>query len=369
MLERSPCSDPWSYNRAEQPGRATGRRNERNLVDLSQQSITGHEFDLNRRGYDPDAVDAHLREIAAAVTAREAEVADLRRTITELAAKVQDADESEEALRLTLKAAAHAKEELLAGARETAQTLEREASDRAQHVISEAEARAGAVAEQAEAKARAMTEGASARAREVARAALSESELLVVRIEQLRAQVEVAEDSLQALSADAGPRLEEARVALDQALESARASAENPELLAAAAVPQAPPHFSFEHMAPETAGVAVPSAGAETAEPEPNIDDAPEDVAAESVAADSDAAESDTAESDTAESDTEDDGPDVESGDAPHLVAAGGGPVETDEPDAEPDQQHAEPPYRQAESSSDISDKVDRLLEELREVT
>ena len=62
-------------------------------MDLTHESITSHQFDLNRRGYDPDAVDAHLREIAAAVAARESEIAGLRRTITELDAKVQDASE------------------------------------------------------------------------------------------------------------------------------------------------------------------------------------------------------------------------------------------------------------------------------------
>ena len=48
-----------------------------------------------------------------------------------LQAKVQDADESEEALRLTLKAAAHAKEELLANATEQAKIMEDEAAARA----------------------------------------------------------------------------------------------------------------------------------------------------------------------------------------------------------------------------------------------
>ncbi len=229
-------------------------------MDLSQQSITGHQFDLNRRGYDPDSVDAHLREIAAAVSARDAEFAaktaemeELRRNSAELQSKVQDASESEEALRLTLKAAAHAKEELLANAREQAAVMEQEASERAQQMVAEAEALARSLTEEAEARANAMTEGAMARAREVARAALSESELLVVRIEQLRTQVDDAEESLRALSTEASPRLVEARQELDKALEAARASAENPELLAAAIPESLPPAelASEDHHAPQ----------------------------------------------------------------------------------------------------------------------
>ena len=39
-------------------------------MDLSPKSIIGREFELNRRGYDPDAVDSHLDEIAEAVAAQ-----------------------------------------------------------------------------------------------------------------------------------------------------------------------------------------------------------------------------------------------------------------------------------------------------------
>ena len=53
-------------------------------MDLSHQSITGRQFELNRRGYDPDIVDAHLAEIAAAVADREREVAALLRRAAEL---------------------------------------------------------------------------------------------------------------------------------------------------------------------------------------------------------------------------------------------------------------------------------------------
>ncbi len=315
-------------------------------MDLSQQNITGHQFDLNRRGYDPDAVDEHLREVAAAVTERDAEVAgkdrqlvELKQQIAELEAKVQDADESEEALRLTLKAAAHAKEELLAAAREQAAVLESEAAEKAERVVAEAQASARAMTDEANARASAMTEGARERAREVARAALSESELLVVRIEQLRAQVEVAEDSLRTLNSEASPRLLEARQGLDRALEAARASAENPELLAAAAEPQTRDHQE---------GGQVPT------EPQRDVEQA---AAAEDLPQHAEEpAHAPEVKQPPAEDTSRDDDA-VMTAEQPAVGEAAAPGVE------ESDQ------GKPGETSADISDKVDRLLEELREVT
>jgi DivIVA domain-containing protein len=346
-------------------------------VDLSQESITGHQFDLNRRGYDPDSVDAHLREIAAAVSVRDAEFAaktaeieELRRSSAELQSKVQDASESEEALRLTLKAAAHAKEELLANAREQAALMEQEASERAQQMVVEAEAHAKSLTDGAEARASAMTEGAIQRAREVARAALSESELLVVRIEQLRTQVDGAEESLRALSSEAGSRLVEARQGLDQALEAARASAENPELLAAA-IPESLPTANVAsqdlhalqpevapHDQPIEAGVAPQSEfeqGADVA----NVDSQPELEQATDEVPVAHHEESFPA----AVSHSSDEAPQPsEPGATPEVETPRDWPPEP-APEAETVSEQS------SESSADISNKVDRLLEELREVT
>lgn len=320
-------------------------------MDLSQQSITDHQFDLNRRGYDPDAVDAHLGEIAAAVTARENEIAALKRTVSELQAKVRDADESEEALRLTLKAAAHAKEELLSGARERAAEIERDATEQAEQLVADAEENAATITEQAQVRAEAMTSGAAAQAREVAGAALSESELLVVRIEQLRAQVGAAEESLRDLSADTTPQLEEARGALDKALESARASAENPELLAAAAPPPQPPQaVSYPSEPVVYAPVHTPEA---EAAPPMEIGQPP--AAFEEV-------------EHRDEVDHRGDGFTV-AGDEQPADDAARDAAERDAAEDAAEQSEEMPPQRVAESSADISDKVDRLLEELREVT
>ena len=55
-------------------------------MDLTHQSITGRQFELNRRGYDPDAVNAHLSEIASVVGERERHIAELESTIESLQA-------------------------------------------------------------------------------------------------------------------------------------------------------------------------------------------------------------------------------------------------------------------------------------------
>ncbi len=341
-------------------------------MDLSHQSITGQQFELNRRGYDPDAVDAHLAQIAAATAERENRMAEMERTMASLAAKVQDANESEEALRLTLKAAAHAKEELLAGAREQAKATQdeaeknaeravreagehaeravREAEEYAQRVVSEADSSSQATVAGAQAQAEAMTANATAQAQDVARAALTESELLVERIEDLRGRVAGAENALRSLDADASPRLESAREALDSALEQARASAENPELLAAASTPPSdtPPivaPFSTEPPVDEPAAKVTPESPEPQYVEEPAIQQAPADPppAHESTA-------------------PADEGP-------PHLEVVEP-PASQAIPEPAPDSPTEAPESGDAtESTADISDKVDRLLEELREVT
>ena len=349
-------------------------------MDLTHQSITNQQFELNRRGYDPDAVDAHLGQIAAAVTERERHVAELEKsvaslqeTVDELQAKVQDANESEEALRLTLKAAAHAKEELLAGAREQAEEMQREAHERAQSLLSESEQKARATEAEAQARAEAMTSGASARAQDVARAALAESELLVARIEGLRQQLATAEQAVQSLRTEAEPRLADARNALEHALGEARAAAENPELLAAAAAPvdetpaadqQATPDLVAEEAVADHVGEAgsdsdpaVEDTPASANEPE-STPAAPQLEVVQPVAEE---------EPPPVQATSVDDGPGEQSSPQHEAVSE---PAQTQAQDTpeQPEQAPGDsaPP---AESTADISDKVDRLLEELREVT
>ncbi len=344
-------------------------------MDLSHQSITGRQFELNRRGYDPDAVDAHLGEIASAVAEQESKRSEMERTIAALEAKVQDANESEEALRLTLKAAAHAKEELLAGAREQAETTQREADERAGQVVADAEQRAAAitaeaqaqadsVTSEAQAQADAVTSGAAASAQEVASAALAESEFLVARIEELRNQVGAAEEALRALHAEANPRLEGARATLDEALQQARETAENPELLARAMpAPAAEPEQPEEPVAEHSQ--TVPSAEAAHAEPEYSAAPAPGEV--EQVASQ----EPMETEHHAAQAVAEEPSPDhVEPPVADEgAVQDAGEHSGEDQPHLEVVAQSEEQEEAPAESTADISDKVDRLLEELREVT
>lgn len=337
-------------------------------MDLSQQSITGRQFELNRRGYDPDTVDAHLAEIAGAVAEREREFNELKSTVGSLQAKVQDANESEEALRLTLKAAAHAKEELLAGARDQAKAMQEEAAANAEKVISEASAAAEQATAAAEARVKAMEEGAQSRAGEVAKAALAESEALVTRIEGLRANLEIAERALAALKSQTAPQIEESRAALDTALAAAREAAEDPAVLAQSAAvattePETP-SISPPENAPEPAPVAgeLEAEAANDAVRHGEASDAsseggggpsaPEqDQVASSIEGSQDLREAMSPEAGTA-APQEEPAPAAEESPAPHLEVV-----------AQPEQQEGD------ESSADISDKVDRLLEELREVT
>jgi hypothetical protein len=211
-------------------------------------------------------------------------------------------------------------------------------------LVSEAEANAAAITQEAEAKAAAMTQGASARARDVARAALSESELLVVRIEQIRAQVQQAEDALRALSGDGGPRLEEARRVLDTAMEAARSSAENPELLAAAATPPPQQPAAGSPMPPETPAVPTGPAegvGSEAPQAPQPIESIEQPTHQEPVATVAHEVETE-----------------------PEVPPAASDATRSDEQASDVEQSDSV-----AESSADISDKVDRLLEELREVT
>ncbi|MDJ0496838.1 MAG: DivIVA domain-containing protein [Acidimicrobiia bacterium] len=357
-------------------------------MDLSHRSITGRQFELNRRGYDPDAVNAHLSEIATAVGERERRIAELESTIESLQAKVQDANESEEALRLTLKAAAHAKEELLAGARDQATQMEQEAGAKAEAVVSEATAKADELTRSAEARAAAIDEQARSRAGEVAQAALAESQLLVERIQGMRESVAAAEGALAAIQAETGPQIQSAREALDGALDRAKEIAEDPSVLeraaeehvaAAAPVEPAPEpataevggepeaHVAEPHdtpaIAPEHPG--QPEAGdhpeglqqAEAIGGHPGAVAEPRDMHAEAPA---EPEESVQPEADFPSEHV----PTPQSEEVPHAEeqpAADQGPhlevVEAEE-GAPPD-----------ESAADISDKVDRLLEELREVT
>ncbi len=356
-------------------------------MDLSQQSITGRRFDLNRRGYDPGAVDTHLADIASAVASRDIKMAELEASVASLEAKVQDADESEEALRLTLKAAAHAKQELLAGAREEVETMEREASAKADKTVEEANVKAASIVEKATAdsgtlmgetegkaasligdaqtRAAAMADGARQQAANVVTAALAESETLVARIEDLRQRFGEAEEALAALQSASVPHADTAREALEGGLEMARETVDDPEILAAMAVTS-----------------VVTGADDSTPSPAASEDGRPEHVESEHVQTGAEIVSTeDASEPDTAQPDPE----------PVAHVEAEPGPVTPAEPVTEPpveqaaedqdtpeqsadDQLEAQPErhlevVEPAESSSDISDKVDRLLEELREVT
>lgn len=362
-------------------------------MDLTKQSITGHRFELNRRGYDPDTVDAHLAEIATAAEERNSRFAELESTVGALQAKVQDANESEEALRLTLKAAAHAKEELLANAREQAKGMEEEAAGKARAMVAEAESKAAELTNTAEshaaevtstaqARAQALEEGAKAQAGEVARAALAESEVLVARIEDLRGKLEATEAALGELRDGSFPQVEAARESLNVAIAKARETAESPEMLAAVAqmpvmeqqpVPpvEVPPVDSAEHGEPQAQEPAIEEEAMVESDHHPEEPPAPEMPVPEMPVAETPASEFADERSEPAP---------VAEESSDHAQERAEAAPESEEQSSEPADGPPGAPHLEVveseeaaddspESAAEISDKVDRLLEELREVT
>ena len=340
-------------------------------MDLTHQSITGRQFELNRRGYDPDAVNAHLSEIASVVGERERHIAELESTIESLQAKVQDANESEEALRLTLKAAAHAKEELLAGARNQAARMEQEAAAKVEALVSEATARANELTNSAEARAALIDQKARSHAGQVAQAALAESKLLIERIQGMRQTVASAEGALAAIQVETGPRIQAAREALDGAMARATEIAEDPSVLEMAAEE----HIAAEapspiEPAPED---GMPKAQVEPGLAEPQVpppgeggsDEHPGVAEQQQVVEQADAGSAALAH-----------GPDRSYAEASQPPPSGPQAEEALRAEASPSEAGphlevvaTEKGAEEQESAAQISDKVDRLLEELREVT
>ena len=106
-------------------------------MDLDRSQIERSDFVLARRGYDPAAVDAHLREIAAAVER-------LQDRVEELSARPE-----------TLSQAANERLQRILDAAETsAAELRTEAGEEARALISEAQGEARTMSEDAESRAR-----------------------------------------------------------------------------------------------------------------------------------------------------------------------------------------------------------------------
>lgn len=298
-------------------------------MDLDATSITSKQFDLNRRGYDPDAVDAHLAEIARAVAEREELLRNLEQKVASLGARVQDAHESEEALRLTLKAAAHAKEELLATARQDAEAMEAEAVRKTEELVKAAEAQTDA-----------MLAAARDQAQDLIRTAIAETDTLVNHIEELRSQVDTSRRVLAGVAESVLPELQDSHQALDEALTKARASAADADVLVA----------------------SLADAEADTIPAPETADEEPEELAPVDAAGD----ESEPAAAEEPDHEIESSAESVDEQGEPQAPDDAAEPESAD--DGENAERHLEV-VESAESSSEISSKVDRLLEELREVT
>jgi len=106
-------------------------------VDLDRQAIERKDFPIGRRGYDPDAVDAHLRAMAG-------EFEDLRRTAAHGASDISLASSAATQVQTILEAAESAASEIEHKALDDASSVRDEAARDADHTREEALERARA---------------------------------------------------------------------------------------------------------------------------------------------------------------------------------------------------------------------------------
>lgn len=122
---------------------------------LDRQSIERRDFPIGRRGYDPEAVDAHLAQIAAEV------------------------------------------EELKLSARRRTETLASTASERVRAIIEAAEASASGIQGEAEKQAREIRTEAAAEADSVRGDATSQARMYVARVSEATSQMRARLDAMQ----------------------------------------------------------------------------------------------------------------------------------------------------------------------------
>jgi DivIVA domain-containing protein len=102
-------------------------------MDPLSSRITTRAFTTVKRGYDPDEVDGHLRDVAARVASLEDELSRAHAKVVGLEKRVQGDRDADTVVQTAFLAAAEAKAKLL-----------QEARARADEIIASAEARAGA---------------------------------------------------------------------------------------------------------------------------------------------------------------------------------------------------------------------------------
>lgn len=208
-------------------------------MDLPSSVIRSQSFPQARRGYDVEAVDAFLSEVADAVERYQAELTQAR--------------ESEEAVKLTFVAAAQAKQDLIEEAKRTSDAMIEEAREETATARQEAQR----IRHKAQQSAEEVTIAARAEALELLTDTRSDAEALtkelqadhraaVARVEAAQAIVERTKEQLVNLAHDASGGLD----AASEVLKAERAS------LAEVALPSVEPADEFV-IAPEQSEAAA----------------------------------------------------------------------------------------------------------------
>jgi DivIVA domain-containing protein len=134
-------------------------------VALDRQSIERKDFPIGRRGYDPDAVDAHLSVLAA-------EIEDLKRS------------------------SRRRHESLAAAASEQVRSIVEAAETSAAEIQRQAEAEAGDIRSEANTEARATREHATSQAREYVGSVNQSTNTMLERLEAMQAEIGTLFDAL-----------------------------------------------------------------------------------------------------------------------------------------------------------------------------
>src|SRR5271167_3676455 len=136
------CGETCASSRQARPRRATSPRIAG--VDLDRQAIERRDFPIGRRGYDPSAVDAHLRALAA-------EFEELKRASADGAREPSLASTAASQVQSILKAAETAAADIERQASESASSTREEADQDAartrEEAIKQAQAHVAAVAQ------------------------------------------------------------------------------------------------------------------------------------------------------------------------------------------------------------------------------
>ncbi len=107
-------------------------------MEITPQDVQQKQFDLVKRGFDPQQVGMFLDQVAATLAKRDHSIHDARAEIEALSQGTSDAEQNQEAFRLTMTVATQTMEEMLRKAEERAARIEEEARTSAEFVVERA---------------------------------------------------------------------------------------------------------------------------------------------------------------------------------------------------------------------------------------